>query len=138
MRFAALASLAGALVVMTVSAQATWRGYISHPLGFAFAAPGELQMEKGTYRGEVAGPRQTTVYKFVQDGIEYRASQIIVSAHRINQGITPDLRKPGGESDFYFVPAEDPETAIARIIELVRTRVQDRFHLELELAISVW
>src|SRR5881296_1722189 len=34
MRFAALASLAGALVVMTVSAQATWRGYISHPLGF--------------------------------------------------------------------------------------------------------
>lgn len=27
---------------------------------------------------------------------------------------------------------------VLRLIELVRTRVQDRFHLELELAISVW
>lgn len=73
MRFAALASLAGALVVMTVSAQSAWRGYISHPLGFALAAPGELRVEKGTYRGAVAGTRQTTVYKFVNDGIEYLA-----------------------------------------------------------------
>jgi exodeoxyribonuclease V alpha subunit len=31
-------------------------------------------------------------------------SQIIVSAHRINQGVMPDLRKPEAESDFYFTP----------------------------------
>ena len=30
-------------------------------------------------------------------------SQIIVNAHRINQGVIPDLRKPEAESDFYFV-----------------------------------
>jgi len=35
-------------------------------------------------------------------------SQTIVSAHRINQGIFPDLRKPEGESDFYFVEADEP------------------------------
>ena len=35
----------------------------------------------------------------------------------------PDLGAPAGESDFYFVPAEDPETAVPRILELVKTRV---------------
>ena len=36
-------------------------------------------------------------------------SRIITSAHRINQGFIPDLSAPGAESDFYFVPADDPE-----------------------------
>jgi len=36
-------------------------------------------------------------------------SRIITSAHRINQGSTPDLSRPDGDSDFYFVPADDPE-----------------------------
>src|SRR6202007_1259280 len=57
-------------------------------------------------------------------------SQIIVNAHRINQGVVPDLRKPEAESDFYFVEANDPETAVARIIELVKTRIPRRFGLD--------
>jgi exodeoxyribonuclease V alpha subunit len=55
------------------------------------------------------------------------ASRIIVKAHRINAGEIPDLRKPEGDSDFYFVPADDPETAVPRIIELVQTRIPGRF-----------
>jgi exodeoxyribonuclease V alpha subunit len=54
-------------------------------------------------------------------------SQIIISAHRINEGNIPDLRKPEGESDFYFVPADDPEIAVPRILELVRSRIPGRF-----------
>jgi exodeoxyribonuclease V alpha subunit len=50
-------------------------------------------------------------------------SRIIASAHRINQGSIPDLSPPGTESDFYFVQADDPETAVGRIIELVKTRI---------------
>jgi exodeoxyribonuclease V alpha subunit len=50
-------------------------------------------------------------------------SQIIVSAHRINKGIMPDLSKPEGDSDFYFVRADDPETAVPRIVELVKIRI---------------
>ena len=57
-------------------------------------------------------------------------SQIIVNAHHINQGVIPDLRKPETESDFYFVEAEDPETAVTRIIELVKTRIPRRFGLD--------
>jgi exodeoxyribonuclease V alpha subunit len=48
-------------------------------------------------------------------------SQIIMSVHGINQGVMPDLRKPKTESDFYFVDADDPETAVARIVELAKT-----------------
>jgi len=43
-------------------------------------------------------------------------SRIITSAHRINQGTIPDLSRPEGDSDFYFVQADDPETAVPRII----------------------
>jgi len=57
-------------------------------------------------------------------------SRIITSAHRINQGSIPDLSKPEGDSDFYFVPASDPEAALQRIIELVKTRIPQRFGLD--------
>jgi len=53
-----------------------------------------------------------------------------LSAHRINQGSIPDLSPPEAESDFYFVQVEDPETAVARIIELVKTRIPKRFGLD--------
>src|SRR6266436_1093925 len=57
-------------------------------------------------------------------------SRIIISAHRINHGVIPDLSLPGTDSDFYFVQADDPETAVQRIIELVKTRIPNRFGLD--------
>ena len=57
-------------------------------------------------------------------------SRIITSAHRINQGSIPYLSPPEAESDFYFVQADDPETAVGRIIELVKTRIPRRFGLD--------
>jgi exodeoxyribonuclease V alpha subunit len=57
-------------------------------------------------------------------------SRIITSAHRINHGTIPDLSKPEGTSDFYFVQADDPESAVSRIIELVKTRIPQRFGLD--------
>ena len=56
-------------------------------------------------------------------------SRIITSAHRINQGSIPDLNPPEAESDL-FVQVEDPETAVARIIELVKTKIPKRFGLD--------
>ena len=57
-------------------------------------------------------------------------SRIITSAHRINQGSIPDLSPSGTDSDFYFVPADDPEAAVGRIIELAKTRIPKRFGLD--------
>ena len=57
-------------------------------------------------------------------------SRIITSAHRINQGSVPDLSKPEGDSDFYFVEANDPEVAVPRIVDLVKRRIPRRFGLD--------
>ncbi len=57
-------------------------------------------------------------------------SRIITTAHRINQGQMPDLSKPEGESDFYFVEADEPEAAVRRIIDLVKLHIPRRFNLD--------
>jgi exodeoxyribonuclease V alpha subunit len=57
-------------------------------------------------------------------------SRIIISAHKINQGSIPDLSRPEGDSDFYFVQADDPETAVPLIVALVKTRIPQRFGLD--------
>ena len=57
-------------------------------------------------------------------------SRIVTSAHRINAGRIPNLDASGGESDFYFVPAENPEQAVERIIDLVRSHIPRRFGLD--------
>lgn len=33
----------------------------------------------------------------------------------------PDFNPPEGESDFYFVQADDPETAVGGVMQLVGT-----------------
>src|ERR1700675_2637901 len=69
-----LTGFAGAaLLAMNAPPMAAWHGYISHPLGFAFAAPGALKVEKGVYSGVLAGQHATLVYRFFEDNIEYRA-----------------------------------------------------------------
>jgi exodeoxyribonuclease V alpha subunit len=57
-------------------------------------------------------------------------SRIITTAHRINQGFIPDLSQPEGQSDFYFVQADEPDTAVLRMVELVKTRIPKRFGLD--------
>jgi len=57
-------------------------------------------------------------------------SRIVTTAHRINQGSIPDLSPPSTDTDFYFVQAEEPEVAVARIVELVKTRIPRRFGLD--------
>ncbi|WOJ91845.1 ATP-dependent RecD-like DNA helicase (plasmid) [Methylocapsa polymorpha] len=57
-------------------------------------------------------------------------SRIIVNAHRINRGETPEWPKRGEESDFWFVEAKDPEDGAAKVVELVRERIPRRFGLD--------
>ena len=54
-------------------------------------------------------------------------SRIITAAHRINKGQMPDLARPEGDSDFYFVNAADPEAAVPLIVDLVKNRIPKRF-----------
>jgi exodeoxyribonuclease V alpha subunit len=74
--------------------------------------------------GSVPIVRLTEVFRQAAQG------RIITNAHKINNGTIPDLSRPDGDSDFYFVQADDPETAVPRIVELVKTRIPRRFGLD--------
>jgi hypothetical protein len=75
MRISMSAALAGAAFALaTMPAQAAWKSYVNRDLGFSFSAPGDVKADVGTFRGEVAGPRQTIVYRSVDDNIEYKVT----------------------------------------------------------------
>ena len=56
-------------------------------------------------------------------------SQIIVNAHRINQGLMPDLAHLEG-GDFYFVDAADADEAVRKLLAIVQERIPKRFGLD--------
>jgi hypothetical protein len=89
MRLISSALLAGVVLglAMTPGNAATWKGYISHTLGFAFAAPGDMKIDKGTYQGAVAGKHDTVIYRFIDDNIEYKVTVIDTTA-QANQAAT--------------------------------------------------
>jgi exodeoxyribonuclease V alpha subunit len=74
--------------------------------------------------GAVSVVRLTEVFR------QAAASRIITSAHRINQGLLPDLDKADAASDFHFVAAADPDDALRKILSLVRDRIPGAFGLD--------
>jgi exodeoxyribonuclease V alpha subunit len=83
----------------------------------------------GQVLADIIGSGAVPVVRLTEVFRQAAASRIIINAHRINQGLMPDLSAPAGTNDFYFVPAEDPETAVQRILELVKSRIPKRFGL---------
>jgi len=61
-------------MMTAMPAQAAWKSYINRQLGFSFVAPGEVKTDIGNSRGAIAGPRQSIVYRSVEDNIEYRVT----------------------------------------------------------------
>ena len=53
---------------------------------------------------------------------------IVRNAHHVNAGEPLEIRQ--GESDFYFMRCEDPETCVKRTIELVTDRIPRKFGLD--------
>jgi hypothetical protein len=74
-----------ALTIITVPAEAAWKTYVSHALGFSFDAPSEVKVAKGKYRGGVAGTNDAIVYRVLDNNIEYRAT-IVDFSNRLGEG----------------------------------------------------
>jgi exodeoxyribonuclease V alpha subunit len=56
-----------------------------------------------------------------------KESQIIVNAHKINNGIIPSFKRSEPESDCFFIEQKDPEKVLEIILELVMDRIPRRF-----------
>jgi len=78
MRFFILAGLVGAALFITVlpASAAAWQGYVSREAGFSFTAPGAVKTEKATYRSASANQRGATVFRSLEDNIEYKVTVV--------------------------------------------------------------
>ncbi len=59
-----------------------------------------------------------------------KKSQIIVNAHKINQGVIPSFENShlnDQNNDFYFIQQEDPNRVLEIVLELVKVRIPQRF-----------
>jgi exodeoxyribonuclease V alpha subunit len=84
----------------------------------------------GQVLADLIGSGAVPVIRLTEVFRQAAESRVIVNAHRINRGQMPELNRPEGQTDFYFVSADEPETAVSRIIELVKTRIPRRFGLD--------
>jgi len=66
--------------------------------------------------GVVPVIRLTRIFRQAQ------SSRIVTNAHKINQGIFPDISN-GKQSDFFFIKDEDPEQAARDIVNIVKNRI---------------
>jgi exodeoxyribonuclease V alpha subunit len=86
----------------------------------------------GNVLGDIIDCGQVPVVRLTEIFRQARQSQIIVNAHRINQGLLPTA-EPAGDNDrdpdFFFIEQEDPERVLETIVELVRNRIPRRFGL---------
>ena len=71
--------------------------------------------------GTVPVVRLTRIFRQAQ------TSRIITNAHKINQGIFPDISN-GRNADFFFIKQEDPELTAQEIVNIVKNRIPKAYH----------
>jgi exodeoxyribonuclease V alpha subunit len=76
--------------------------------------------------GRVPAVRLTEIFRQAEQ------SRIVRNAHRVNHGELPDVSRPprGQESDFHFLPEEDPERLQQLIVDLASRRLPARYGLD--------
>jgi hypothetical protein len=73
-KWMSVASVSAAVTMLAMPAQAAWKSYVNRELGLTFMAPGDVKTAVGTFRGEVAGPRETIVYRSAENNVEYKVT----------------------------------------------------------------
>ena len=83
----------------------------------------------GQVLADIIGSAAIPVMRLTEVFRQAAESQVIVNAHRINQGKMPVLQAQEG-SDFYFVDAADPEEGVRKLLAVVGERIPSRFGLD--------
>ena len=88
----------------------------------------------GTVLKDIIESGTVTVVELREIFRQASQSRIIVNAHRINNGLLPDMRtaeSPGPTAeDFFFIQQEDPQRVVEIILELTQSRIPRRFGLD--------
>jgi exodeoxyribonuclease V alpha subunit len=83
----------------------------------------------GQVLGDIIASASVPVVRLTEVFRQAAESRIIVNAHRINQGLMPDLA-PAESGDFYFVDAADSEEGIRKLLVILQDRIPKRFGLD--------
>ena len=83
----------------------------------------------GQVLGDIIASASVPVVRLTEVFRQAAESRIIVNAHRINQGLMPDLA-PVESGDFYFVDAADAEEGVRKLLAIVQDRIPKRFGLD--------
>ena len=77
----------------------------------------------GNVLGDIIKSQTVTVVELKEIFRQKKTSHIIVNAHKINQGIIPELDSSEEKSDFYFRHREEPDDALQFVIELITDHI---------------
>jgi exodeoxyribonuclease V alpha subunit len=95
----------------------------------------------GNVLGDIIQSGQVPVVVLDQIFRQAKQSQIVVNAHRINQGRFPRLDPTpvdaATDRDFYFIEQDEPDKVLALILTLVKDRIPHRFGLDAHTDIQV-
>jgi len=84
----------------------------------------------GQVLGDIIASGVVPVVRLTEVFRQARESRIILNAHKINHGELPDLGKPEGKSDFYYIEAQSEDKGRDKIIELIANRIPRGFELD--------
>jgi exodeoxyribonuclease V alpha subunit len=86
----------------------------------------------GAVLADVIGSGAATVVKLTEIFRQAAQSAIVVNAHRVNRGESPELGAGGGvptatDTDFFFIERDDPVQGRDTVVELCAERIPRRF-----------
>ncbi len=81
----------------------------------------------GNVLNDIIASEKVAVVRLNEIFRQAQKSRIIVNAHSINNGVVPYTGKPSHNDDFYFIEQEDPQKVLETILQLVTSRIPDRF-----------
>jgi exodeoxyribonuclease V alpha subunit len=84
----------------------------------------------GAVLRDVIASREVACVTLQQIFRQAARSLIVTNAHRINAGDPPESAPQGANADFFVVERRDPEKARDTIVELVTSRIPQRFGLD--------
>lgn len=92
----------------------------------------------GAVLADIINSKTITVVRLTEIFRQAASSQIIVNAHRINQGQFPTSNATSSElSDFYFIQAETSEEIQEKLLFTITERIPDRFNFNPKKDIQV-
>ena len=81
--------------------------------------------------GAIACSRLTEIFRQDNSGL------IVRNAHHVNAGQGFELPPSGTESDFYFIPQNDPGKTLAVVLDFMTTRIPRKFRMDPMLDVQV-